>query len=56
MKKNRLKGEMMYQITMGKVKKMLEIGLISKEEYAEIDTIFLGKYKPFFGTLFSENG
>ena len=50
-----MQNELMYQITMSKVKKMLEHGLILKEEYDAIDTIFLNKYKPVFGTLFSEN-
>ena len=35
-------------------KGLLESGVITKEEYAEIDTIMTGKYEPFFGTLFSE--
>ena len=34
--------------------KMLEEGIISEEEYRQIDTIFLEKYKPVFGTLFSD--
>ena len=34
---------------------MLEKGLITEEEYAEIDTILLEKYRPYLGTLLSEN-
>jgi hypothetical protein len=30
-------------------------GLITEEEYAEIDTILLEKYRPYLGTLLSEN-
>ncbi len=30
-------------------------GLLTKEEFAEIDTILLQKYRPSLGTLFSEN-
>jgi hypothetical protein len=36
------------------VRKMLEDGIISEEEYRQIDTIFLEKYQPVFGTLFSD--
>jgi len=30
-------------------------GLLTEEEYAVIDTKLLEKYRPKFGTLFSEN-
>ena len=44
----------LYQATMSMVRRMLEKGLISEEEYRQIDTMFLEKYRPVFGTLFSE--
>jgi len=44
--------ETMYQITMCFARKMYDEGLISKDEYRQIDTIFREKYKPKFGTLF----
>ena len=47
-------NEMMYQTTMSLARKMLREGLISEEEYRQIDTIFLEKYQPVFGTLFSD--
>lgn len=34
-------------------KSMFRKGLISKEEFAEIDTILLKKYRPTLGTLLS---
>ena len=34
----------LYRTTMAMVKKMLDAGLISAEEYAEIDTIIAKKY------------
>lgn len=43
----------MYQTTMNMARRMLSQGLISEEEYCQIDTIFLEKYRPVFGTLFS---
>lgn len=46
--------ELGYQTTMYLARRMLEQGLISKEEYVVIDTIFLSKYEPTLGTLFSE--
>lgn len=36
-------------------RKMLSDGLISEDEYRQIDTIFLEKYRPTLGTLFSES-
>ena len=35
---------LLYKTTMSKVKQMLKRGLISSEEYAEIDTIIAKKY------------
>jgi transcription initiation factor IIE alpha subunit len=49
------KSEKMYQLTMNKVKLMLKNGLITEDEYAEIDTIFLKKYNPTLGILYSDN-
>ena len=42
-----------YQTTMHIARKMLCDGIISEEEYHRVDKIFLKKYKPIFGTLFS---
>ena len=47
-------NEKMYQTTMHFVRKMLYDGIISEVEYSQINTIFIQKYKPVFGTLFSE--
>lgn len=44
----------MYQTTMHLARKMLSDGVISKKEYCRIDTMFTQKYKPVFGTLFSD--
>lgn len=52
--KEQLTNEKLYQATMSMVRRMLEKGLISEEEYRQIDTMFLEKYHPVFGTLFSE--
>ena len=52
--KEQLKNEKLYQATMSVIRRMLENGLISEEEYRQIDTMFLEKYRPVFGTLFSE--
>ena len=38
-------NEMMYQATMS-------IGLISEDEYRQIDTMFIEKYQPKIGVLF----
>jgi uncharacterized protein YqgQ len=52
---DKFNSEKMYQITMSKVRSMLKKGLITKDEYAEIDTIFLKKYNPTLGILYSDN-
>lgn len=50
-----LRNDMLYQMALSMAKTMLEKGLLSPEEYAEIDTILLQKYQPYLGSLFSEN-
>lgn len=52
--KEEFRNEKLYQTTMHMARKMLDEGMISGEEYRQIDTIFLEKYKPVFGTLFSD--
>lgn len=54
MSKEEFRNEKLYQTTMHLARKMLEEGVVSEEEYRRIDTIFLEKYKPVFGTLFSD--
>ena len=45
-------NEMMYQATMSIARKMLRDGLISEDEYRQIDTMFIEKYQPKIGVLF----
>lgn len=54
MSKEEFRNEKLYQATMHLARKMLEDGVISEDEYCQIDTIFLEKYHPVFGTLFSD--
>ena len=54
MSKEEFKNEKLYQTTMHLVRQMLSEGIISEDEYCQIDTIFLEKYQPVFGTLFSD--
>ena len=54
MRKEEFQNEKLYQTTMSIARKMLQEGIISEEEYRRIDTIFLEKYRPVFGTLFSD--
>lgn len=42
--KDDFRNEKLYQATMGIARKMFFEGLISEEEYRQIDTIFLAKY------------
>lgn len=54
MSKEQMRREKLYQITMSIAKRMLADGLISKEEYAIIDTKMKEKYQPTLGTLFAD--
>lgn len=54
MSKEELKNEKLYQTTMHMVRRLLKNGAITEEEYRQIDTIFLEKYHPIFGTLLSD--
>lgn len=55
MSKEELHNDMLYHAAISMAKSMLEKGLITEEEYPEIDTILLEKYRPYLGTLLSEN-
>ncbi|MHB1154069.1 MAG: SHOCT domain-containing protein [Eubacteriales bacterium] len=48
-------AEMKYQTAIAIAKTLLDKGLLTREEYAVIDTILLDKYRPTLGTLLSEN-
>ena len=54
MSKEQMMCEKLYQATMSVARKMLDDGLISKEEYAVIDTKMREKYSPTLGTLFAD--
>ena len=45
-------NEMMYQATMSFARKMLRDGLITVDEYRQIDTMFIEKYQQKIGVLF----
>lgn len=53
MRKKDLRNEKLYQTTMYIARKMIKASIISAEEYYRVDEIFIKKYKPLFGTLFS---
>lgn len=53
MRKEEFRNEKLYQTTMSIAQKMLKEGIVSEEEYRRIDTIFLEKYRPVFGTLYN---
>lgn len=46
-------NEFQYQLTMSLVRQLKENGTISDNEYKQIDTIMLEKYRPVLGTLLS---
>jgi len=47
-------NEKLYLASMSMAKSLLKKGLLTEEEYRQIDTIFTEKYRPTFGTLLSE--
>ena len=49
-----VKDSIINQTTMHMVRKLFEDGVITEKEYRQIDTIFLEKYHPIFGTLLSD--
>ncbi len=49
--KERFRAEKMYRISLSVANSMLEKGVISKEEYSEMDALLLEKYRPVLGTL-----
>ena len=53
MTKEQYEQEKKYLVTMNMAKKLLEKGVISDEEYRQIDTKFQQKYGVTFSTLFT---
>lgn len=45
------RAERLYRMSLSIAKAMLKKGIITKDEYSEIDTILLQKYRPTLGTL-----
>jgi len=54
MSKEDFHNELMYQTTMHIARQMFKEGIINEEEYKQISEIFLKKYKPIFGGVFSD--
>ena len=52
MTSEQFKSEKEYQVRMSIMRTMLKLGLITKSEYDKIDTKFLKKYSPIFGSLY----
>ena len=55
MRKEQYRADMLYQVSLSVAKTMREKGLITTDEYVEIDTMLLAKYQPYLGRLLSEN-
>ena len=54
MTKEQFRNEKLYQATMHLARKMVEQGILTEQEYREVEEIFLEKYKPVFGSIFSD--
>ena len=48
-----MNNEMFYQTTMHIVRELLQEGIVTIEEYEELEAAFAAKYKPTLGVLFS---
>lgn len=55
MSNKKFEAERRYQASLAAAKALLASDIITRKEYDEIDTILLRKYRPVFGTLFSDN-
>jgi len=55
MRKDQYRADMLYHMSLSVAKTMRAKGLITADEYAEIDTVLLAKYQPYLGRLISEN-
>lgn len=53
MSKEEFRAERLYLMSLSVAKSMLKKGVISEEEFMQIDTILLEKYRPTLGTLLS---
>ncbi len=51
MSEEQFRAELRYRMSLSVAKVMLKEGVISKEEYQQIDTILLEKHRPTLGTL-----
>ena len=51
MSEGEFRAEMRYRMSLAVARAMLEEGVITEEEYSEIDTILLQKHRPILGTL-----
>jgi len=51
MNSEQFKGERQYQTTIAIVKTMLKNSLINEDEFCQIDTMLLEKYRPLLGGL-----
>ena len=51
MSEEQFRAERLYRMSLSIAKTMLKKGIITKDEYSEIDTILLQKYRPTLGTL-----
>ena len=51
MSEEQFRAERLYRMSLSIAKTMLKKGIITKDEYSEIDTILLQKHRPILGTL-----
>ncbi len=55
MSNEEIRSDMRYQVSLSIAKTMLCKGIITADEYAEVDAMLIEKYKPYIGKLMSKN-
>ena len=53
MNRDQFENEKLYEITMAIIRSMKDKGIIKYDEYLRLEKIFLNKYKPIIGALYS---
>ncbi len=54
MSREQFENEKMYAATMHIARMLYKQGVITKEQYKQIDTIFIKKYEPFLACIYSD--
>ncbi len=51
MSEKEFRAELLYRMSLSVARNLLQNGIITKDEYQQIDTLLLKKHRPVLGTL-----